>query len=78
MLGAVARIPEFQFLDKNSKFKSGGRTFKSFKMLARAVRTDGLTGRAVVLAQVESENFKVRKSERKSERRNEREGSWKQ
>lgn len=59
MLGAVARLPEFQFLDKNSKFKSGGRTYKSFKMLARAVRTDAVTGRQSVLAQVESDSFKV-------------------
>jgi hypothetical protein len=56
----VARLPELQFLNKNSKFRSGGRTFKAFKLLARAVRVDPGTQRAVeVLAQVESGTFKV-------------------
>lgn len=59
LLGAVARLPEFTFLDKNSKFKSGGRTYKSFKLLARALRCDAATGRVSVIAQVESESFKV-------------------
>lgn len=58
-LGAVGQIPELQFLDKNSKFKVGGRTFKCFKLMARAVRREP-GGAEVVLAQVESESFKVR------------------
>lgn len=60
VLGAVAHLPEFQFLDKNSKFKSAGRTYKAFKLLGRAVRVDPFTGVTTVLAQVESETFKVR------------------
>ncbi|KAI8474429.1 MAG: hypothetical protein J3K34DRAFT_518168 [Monoraphidium minutum] len=58
-LGPVARIPELQFLNKNSKFKSGGRTFKAFKFLARAVRRDAATGALLSVAQVDSEPFKV-------------------
>lgn len=58
-LGPVAHVPELQFLDKNSKFKSGGRTFKSFKLLARALQRNPATGQEAVLAQLESETFKV-------------------
>ncbi|WIA31523.1 hypothetical protein OEZ86_002415 [Tetradesmus obliquus] len=58
-LGPAGHIPELQFLDKNSKFKVGGRTFKSFKLLARAVRYDAASRQQVTLAQVESESFKV-------------------
>lgn len=58
-LGPVAHLPELQFLDKNSKFKCGGRTFKAFKLLARALQTDPATGLAVVIGQVESDTFKV-------------------
>jgi hypothetical protein len=60
VLGAVAYLPELQFLDKNSKFKSAGRTYKAFKLLGRATKVDPLTGVTTVLAQVESETFKVR------------------
>lgn len=56
----MARLPELQFLDKNSKFKSGGRTYKAFRLMARAVAVDPRTGRSSVLAQVESDTFKVR------------------
>ena len=59
VLGAVARLPELQFLDKNSKFKAGGRTYKAFRLMARAVAVDPRTGRSSVLAQVESDTFKV-------------------
>jgi hypothetical protein len=38
----------------------GGRTFKSFKLMARAVRFDAASRTEVTLAQVESESFKVR------------------
>lgn len=58
-LGPVAHLPELQFLDKNSKFKCGGRTFKAFKLLARALQTDPATGLGVVISQVESDTFKV-------------------
>ncbi|KAF6253597.1 hypothetical protein COO60DRAFT_401567 [Scenedesmus sp. NREL 46B-D3] len=58
-LGPAGRIPELQFLDKNSKFKVGGRTFKSFKLMARAVRCGAAGGMEATLAQVESESFKV-------------------
>jgi hypothetical protein len=58
-LGPVAHLPDLQFLDKNSKFKCGGRTFKAFKLLARALQTDPATGLAVVIGQVESDTFKV-------------------
>jgi hypothetical protein len=60
VLGAVARLPELQFLDKNSKFKAGGRTYKAFRLMARAVAVDPRTRRSSVLAQVESDTFKVR------------------
>jgi hypothetical protein len=40
----------------------GGRTFKSFKLMARAVRFDAVSGTEVTLAQVESESFKVRRA----------------
>jgi hypothetical protein len=53
-------VPELQFLDKNSKFRVQGRTVKSFRFLARAVARDPVTGLDTVLAQVESEPFKVR------------------
>ena len=56
----MAAVPDMQFLDKNSKFRVKGRTMKSFKLLARAVQREGVTGREKVIAQVESENFKVR------------------
>ena len=63
LLGPVAPLPEMQFLNKNSKFKADGRTFKAFKLLARAVRVGpggaGSGGGAPALAQVESEPFKV-------------------
>ncbi|KAF8070864.1 hypothetical protein HT031_000945 [Scenedesmus sp. PABB004] len=58
-LGPAAGIPELQFLDKNSKFRVGGRTFKSFKLMARALRRDAGTGLERVIAQVETESFKV-------------------
>ncbi|GBF89575.1 hypothetical protein Rsub_02293 [Raphidocelis subcapitata] len=58
-LGPVAHIPEFQFLNKNSKFRSGGRSYKAFRLLARASRRDPLTGADLVVAQAESEPFKV-------------------
>jgi hypothetical protein len=40
-------------------FQVGGRTFKSFKLMARAVRYDPASRKEVTLAQVESESFKV-------------------
>jgi hypothetical protein len=36
------------------------RTFKAFRMLARAVRRDPLSGADLAVAQIESEPFKVR------------------
>jgi hypothetical protein len=59
-LGPGWVVPELQFLDKNSKFRVQGRTVKSFRFLARAVARDPITGTDTVLAQVESEPFKVR------------------
>jgi hypothetical protein len=62
LLGTVARLPpEFQFLGKNSKFKAGGRTFKSFKLCVRALGPAGANGATTVLAQVDSDTFKVRR-----------------
>jgi len=57
-LGWSARLPQLEFLNKNTKFRSDGRAYKSFKFFARAVRCEA-GKKPVVLAQAESEAFKV-------------------